>query len=216
MKKFFVMVVITIIIILIYNLLKDNKIYYVSISDNTIMDQNISYAYKDYIKDYLEEKNKLEKYTDISNDNFRITDIIRNINDNISYDDKSIQNILIKADLLTISVGYNDLINKINIYNSYEIYKYIDSYLKDITSLFDIIRKYDKEKIIMLGYYNPYDKKYDDLIDYINKRLNELSNKYNIDFLEISNIKNYLDDNILSIEGQHKIFDEIRIIIDKK
>ena len=209
MKNIIVTTLIIILIVIIYNIFKDNKTYYVSIS-------NISdnYTYKDYIKDYLDELNILENYTDISTLDDRITDIIRNINDNKVYGDKTFQNILIKADLLTLSIGYNDLISKIDKYSIYNMYSYIDTFLIDLDNLFNILRYFDKEKIVMLGYYNPYDNKYNEIIKYINLKVEELAKKYNIEYVDIADITKYIEDQYISIEGEHIIFDRIRCIID--
>ncbi len=209
MKKILVTTLIIILIVIIYNIFKDNKIYYVSIS-------NISdnYTYKDYIKDYLDELDILEDYIDISSMDDRITDIIRNINDNKVYGDKTFQNILIKADLLTLSIGYNDLISKIDKYSIYNMYSYIDTFLIDLDNLFNVLRQFDKEKIVMLGYYNPYDNKYNEIIKYINLKVEELAKKYNIEYVDIADITKYIEDQYISIEGEHIIFDRIRCIID--
>lgn len=215
MKKVLIGIIIIISIFLIYNLLKDDKVYYVSISDRTSLASDIEYGYKDHINEYLEENNKLEKYVDIYNSDVRITDIIRYINDNKKYDNKNIKNILIKADLLTLSIGYNDLISKIDKYNSYDMYKYINTYLKDLEELFTLIREYDKEKIVMIGYYNPYSSSYDKMVEYINNKVKELCLKYKIDFIDIFDMKEYIDNGYIIIEGQHIIFDMIRNIIDE-
>ena len=212
MKKILVTIFIIIIVAIIYIVFKDNKIYYVSISDRL----NNDYSYKDYIKDYLDELNILEKYSDISDIDNRITDIIRNIEDNQEYDGKNIKNILIKADILTLSVGYNDIITKMDKYNIYTMYGYIDTFLSDLNSLYSLLREYDKEKIIMLGYYNPYSSKYNDIINYINQKVENLCLKYNIDYIDISDVNKYLIDDRISIEGEHFIFDKSRRIIDDK
>ena len=210
MKKILVSALVVILILLIYIIFKDNKIYYVSISDI----ESDKYTYKDYVKDYLEEFDKLENYTDLQENDIRITDIIKNIEDNKEYGEKTIQNILIKADLLTLSIGYNDLISKIDKYSTYKMYSYINTFIEDLDKLFDILRIYDKEKIIMLGYYNIYDEEYDSIIKYINSRVEEVSKKHNIDYIDLSDIKKYIVDNYIGIEGEHIIFDRIRCIID--
>ena len=211
MKKILISALIITLIVIIYNIFKDNKVYYVSISDITG-----DYTYKDYIKDYLDELNILEKYTDISILDDRITDIIRNIEDNKMYGDKTFQNILIKADILTLSIGYNDLISKIDKYSTYKMYEYIDAFLIDLDNLFNILRQFDKEKIIMLGYYNPYSDEYDEIIKYINQEVEELSYKYNIEYINILDINKYINNQNINIEGEHIIFDRIRCIIDDK
>ena len=211
MKKILISTLIIILIVIIYNVFKDNKIYYVSINDKTG-----DYLYKDYIEDYLEELDKLEKYTDISISDDRITDLIRNIKDNKVYGDKTFQNILIKADLLTLSIGYNDIISKLNKYSTYKMYGYIDTFILDLDNLFSLLREFDKEKIIMLGYYNPYSDEYDDVIKYINQKVEDLSSKYHIEYINILDINNYIDNGKINIEGEHIIFDRIRCIIDDK
>ena len=214
MKKILITIIIILSIFLIYNIFKDKKIYYVSISDITSKDNTKSYGYIDYIEDYLDELNLLEKHTEINLNEDRITDIIRNINDNIEYEDRTIKNILIKADILTLSVGYNDLISKLDNYNNYEVNSYIKTYLDDLDKLFKLIREYDKEDIVMVGYYNIYNKDYDEIIDYINNEVKKLSNKYKISFINPSDLKEYVDGKYIVIEGQHMLFDKLRYIID--
>jgi len=68
----------------------------------------------------------------------------------------------------------------------------------------------------MIGYYNPYDSKYNDIINYINQKVENLCLKYNIDYIDISDVNKYLVDKRISIEGEHFIFDKSRRIIDDK
>lgn len=214
MKKIIITILIVLSIFIIYNVMKDKKIYYVSISDITGKDKDTSYGYIDYIEDYLDELNILEKHTEINLNQDRVTDIIRDINDNIEYEDRTIKNILIKADLLTLSIGYNDLISKLDNYNAYEIDSYIKTYIEDLDKLFKLIREYDKEDIIMIGYYNIYNKEYDDIIDYVNTEVKKLADKYKINFINPSDLKEYIDGKYIKIEGQHILFDKLRYIID--
>lgn len=216
MKKIIVGIIVIVSIFLIYTLLEDNKVYYVSISDRTSLAADIEYGYKNHIKEYLDENNKLEKYIDIYDPDVRITDIIRDIKENKKCENKTFKNILIKADLITLSLGYNDLISKIDKYNNYDMHKYIDTYLNDLEELFTLLRMYDKEKIIMIGYYNPYSSSYNNMINYINNKVENLCLKYKIDFIDIFDMKEYIDNNYIIIEGQHIIFDRIREYIDRK
>ena len=214
MKKILIGVIIVIVVILIYDLSKDRKIYYVSISDDSSISANIDYGYKDYVVDYLDELDLLEKYVNVYSDKDRIIDIIRNIKDNKEYGGKNFQKMLIKADILTISIGYNDIVSKVGKYNIVEMIKYIDSYVNDLEELFKILREYDKEDIIMIGYYNLDDSKYDKTINYLNDLVSNLANKYNIYYVNISDIKCYALEKKISIEGHHVIFDRLRDIID--
>ena len=79
---------IMILVVVIYLTNKDTKIYYVSLGDGLGRGMNandkIGYGYSDYIKEYLEDIDKLEFYTkQFSDKDKRTTDIINNINDNI-------------------------------------------------------------------------------------------------------------------------------------
>ena len=90
----------------------DKKIYYVSIGEETI--------YKEKI---LKNK-KIEKVININKNDYRITDIINDIENNYN----EIQTHLIKADRLVINISNNELIYKINNLN----YNYIDGILVDL------------------------------------------------------------------------------------
>lgn len=208
MKKLIVCFLIMLLVFFMYFKLKDNKIYYLSIGDGIGKGTNTNYGYSNYINDYLDELGVLEKYINISNDNNRVIDLINDIKDNKVYDNKTTQNLLIKADLITISIGYNDLISKIDKYNN------IDSYLNDLENLYKLIRTYSKETIIMIGYYNILDSKYDNNISNINNKVKELCDKYNIIFINNEDLKPYLNNNYPTIEGYHLIFNKIRDVID--
>ncbi len=214
MKKILIGILVLVSVLTIYLLLKDKKIYYVCISDITFKDKKTGYGFNNYVEDYLYESNTFEDFSEILNSNNRIIDIIRIIEDNSELEQKTMQNILIKADILTLAIGYNDLISKITYYNNYELYDMVDSYVEDLEKLFNILRIYDKENIIFLGYFNCYDSKYDNIIRYINNRVKTICNKYHIEFVDISFIKDYYVEDNINIEGQHLIFDKIREVID--
>ena len=171
---------IMILVVVIYLTNKDTKIYYVSLGDGLGRGMNandkIGYGYSDYIKEYLEDIDKLEFYTkQFSDKDKRTTDIINNINDNIEIIEDSkpltIKKALMHADIITLSTGLNELLYKLQNENldSYQMYKYIDNLIEDIDDLIDIIKKYCKEDIFILGYYNPYVNKNvsDDIDKYI-------------------------------------------------
>ena len=66
----------------------------------------------------------------------------------------------------------------------------------------------------MVGYYNIYNDEYDEVIDYINSEVKILTDKYKINFINPSDLKGYIDDKYIKIEGQHILFDKLRYIID--
>ena len=143
MKKILIIGVIILSIFIIYLTTLDKKVYYLVLGDEISLGltSNNKYEknYTEYIKEYLEEKNILEKYiNEYTTQNYRITDIINDINNNKEIEDtkKTLKNALIKADLVTLSIGTNDIISKIEdinkmnkidynkFKNNWHIYKY--------------------------------------------------------------------------------------------
>ena len=177
-KTFFVFMIIIITIFIIYIFNIDNKIYYINISDN-----NTNYNLQ--IKRKLEKIEKLEKYVNINNKDYRVTDLINIINNNENISDKqTIQNALIKADILTIQIGNNELEYKTDIKDTNELFEYSDELLNDLDKLFKLIRIYDKEKIYFFGYKNAKNEYFNEIYDYLNLKLKDLCDQYNIIFLD--------------------------------
>ena len=180
---------------LIYFFNRSEKTYYVSLGDylsygiNNL--NNVNNSYSNNIKEHYKEN--LNNYVNYSNyDDYRVMDLINDINYNKSviYEDKEykLQNLLIKANLITLSVGMNDLIYKSKIENN--LYEYTDELLSDIEKLLILIRKYNKDEIYLLGFYNVIGN--DSVIYYANKRLEIICRKNKINFVDIALLKNYI------------------------
>ena len=182
----------------------DKKVYYVALGDYQALgltnEGEITYGYTDYIKDVLKEKNKLVTYIiSYAQDNASTTDLINDIEQNkktqIKNKQQTIKNTLIKADLVTLSIGMNDLFYKIGVnanlqsLNYSEVYYHIDEMMEDMDKLFELLREYCKEDIIMTNFYNPIDsqnKQLNEALNYANKRLNELARIYDIAIVNIN------------------------------
>ena len=202
MKKILVLGVTIMSIFLIYLTTIDKKVYYVSLGDEISLGMTkegyYEKSYPIYIKEYLEGKNKLEAFIDdYSTQGYRITDLINDINNNkeVEATNKTIKNVLIKSDLLTLSIGTNDIISKINTektltkidYN--RLYKNIDTITKDLDKLLELIREYCKEDIVLIGInIQTKDEKLIEIINYANEKFKEISEKYKIYYL--NNFKN--------------------------
>ena len=160
-----------IILVIIFFITKDKKIYYLSLGDSLAAGQTPyntkGKSYGDYVAKYLEDKGVLEFYTkDFSKNSYRSIDLLNDIKENrkIVIDDKkiSIKHALIKADLVTVSIGMNDLFYKFNIGNEFNMetfndtYTYIDEVVLDIDTMLYELRKACKEEIMVLGFYNPF------------------------------------------------------------
>ena len=195
MKKIIFTILVVLIIFLIYFFNRSEKTYYVSLGDylsygiNNL--NNVNNSYSNNIKDHYKEN--LNNYVNYSNyDDYRVMDLINDINYNkgVIYEDKEykLQNLLIKANLITLSIGMNDLIYKSKI--KINLYEYTDELLSDIEKLLMLIRKYNKDEIYLLGFYNVIGN--DSIIDYANKRLEIICRKNKINFVDITLLKNYI------------------------
>lgn len=192
MKRIILMIIIFLIVFLIYYFNADKKTYYVSIGDYLSYgidnSEKLGNGYSDIIKSNY--KNNLKNYVNYSStDDYRVMDLINDINYNkeIKYNNKEykIQNLLIKANIITLSIGMNDLIYKKNL-----DYDYVDSLLGDIDELLKLIRKYNKDDIYLLGFYDAINNV--ELIDYTNNKLKKICEKNKVKFIDITNLNNYI------------------------
>ena len=115
----------------------DKKIYYLSLGDSLAAGQTpnntIAESYGDYVADYIKDKEKLEFYTKgFAKSGYRSIDLLNDLKSNkeITVNDKKItlKHALIKADIVTLSIGSNDLFYKLNIGNSFDMDEYDDIY----------------------------------------------------------------------------------------
>ena len=233
MKKILIFALIVTFIFLIYLGTIDKKVFYLSLGDEYALGKttngNYEYSYADHIKEYLKEKQVLETYIkEYAKNNYRITDLIKDIEENkkivINKKPQTIKNALIKADLVTISIGTNDIIGKLNMHESYskkEIYDFIDDFLLDLDQLYKLIRMYCKEDIIIIGYYNFLDdEKLDEVFNYLNQSIKLLSSKYNMETIDMNQnfIKYHANNQTIypNKEGYYEIYQKIKKLIDIK
>lgn len=198
LKKIMVLLVLALVVFLIYLTTLDKKVYYLSIGDYLTTGSSQNYAWNKELVQELKEKHKFEIYINqFSNMNLRTTDLIYQIQNNekrkIQGKEKSIKNALIKADLVTLSVGMNDLLYKMNMdidnIDMEELYNYVDETIKDNEELLKLVREYCKEDIFMINYYVPRNITSDKaikMIYYANKKLEELTTEYHIELIDIS------------------------------
>lgn len=234
MKKILIIALILLSIFFIYLNTIDKKVYYLALGDSIASGVNSTdsteYGYTDHIKTYLENRNLLETYIDeFAVSGYRSIDLKRDIEDNkkITINDKKVtlKNALIKADLVTLSIGSNDFLYYINA-NQDDVYDHINDVIYDIESLFKLIREYCKEDILVVGYYTPFKEhenleKMDEIVKFANKKLEELCKEYKMYYIDVFDIfkeNEYLPnpkDIHPSPEGYEAISKEIIKIIDK-
>jgi len=234
MKKIIVIVVILLSVFFIYLNTIDKKVYYLALGDSIAAGVNASgtdnYGYSDYIKTYLENRDLLETYiNEFAVSGYRSIDLKRDIEDNkkLIINDKNItlKNALIKADIVTLSIGANDFFYYLNA-NYTDVYDHINESLNDVENLFKLVREYCKEDIIVVGYYTPFESHekidtMDEIIKFANKKLEELCTEYDMHFVDVFELfkeNPYLpnpNDIHPSIEGYEAISKEIIKVIDK-
>lgn len=192
MKKIIITIVVTLTVLFIYQIFKDDKIYYVNIGDNLLTDK----SYADFI--VKEFDGELEEYnSSFTNQKYQTTDLINAFEDNLKIDNKTIKNLVIKADIVTISVGNNDIDRK-------KLTKeYIDEVISDIDILLKLVKKWCKEKVVLIGLNN----------EYANLKLKNKAKEYNFIYIDIYSYSSlYKDEDKINILGHKHISEEI---IDK-
>lgn len=185
MKKLIIIFLIFFSIFYIYLLTCDEKIYYLSISNNFN-----SNDFSNIIAKKLKRNNLLEIHVnEFSNNNNRITDYIDMIDDNkyIIKNNKKIhfKNALIKADIITLSLGTKDFIT-----NYGDSTEKVLTIRNNIETLIRKIREYSKEDIYFISIYSEYvDSKY---IDKLNNDIKSICRDNKIKFININNNYNYI------------------------
>ena len=202
MKKILILGIVVLTVFIIYLTTIDKKVYYVSLGDEISLGitENGYYekSFSVYIKEYLAAKNKLEIYIDdYVTQGYRITDVINDIKNNkeIEETNRTIKNSLIKADLVTITIGTNDIISKINDEKNLtkidykRLYKNINTITDDLDKLLNIIREYCKEDIIILGpNIKTENETLNEILSYASDKFDEISQKHNVAYIKTNEI----------------------------
>lgn len=205
-------------VFVIYLTTIDKKIYYVDLNDQFFISNN-NYSYDKLIKKYLTEEKKFEKAINhFDMIDYRTTDLINMINENksiiLNNKKQTIKNALIKSDLVTITIGMNDIYYKIGNTSDYELYNYIDEMLNDIEEMLVLVREYCKEDIIFIGYYNK-DQENNNIFEYLNDKVEKISESLDIKYLNLTSILNDsdFDGRFVNEIGNQKIYYKIQQII---
>lgn len=234
-----------IILISIFFITRDKKVYYLSLGDSLAAGQTpnntIEESYGDYVTEYLKDREVLEFYTKkFAKSGYRSIDLLNDLKNNkkIKVDDKeiTIKHALIKADLVTVSIGSNDLFYKLNVGNEFDmnefddIYTYVDESISDVDKLLKVLRKSCKEQIMLFGFYNPFTNFSSELantvepiIIYANEKMESLARKYDMTYVDIHDIflanDNYLPSKLEihpTKEGYKAMSKSVIELIDKK
>lgn len=189
MKKVFLVLILFLSCYFIYNKTIDNKVYYLTIGDSLSKGTNeygvVHYGYNDYVKDYLKQNKLIKNYNKVfTNNDYRIIDIIKTLEYNEMKEGYSLNRLIKQADIITMSLGMNELYYKLQKDNQ-NIYTYIDNMISNYNKILNYISKFHDKKVFILGYYNVTGSN-DDVFTYANYKLQEVCNKHSYTYIELS------------------------------
>ena len=216
MKKIFCFLIICLLIYTIYYFNHTDKITYISLGDFLSVgidsNGNTNYGYSNYLANYLKEKDLLKDYNNsFSTSGTRIIDLKNKLetNQTIKKNGKSLslKKCLREADLVTLSIGTDDILTSITLstvsvenLSNKEITNMVDKTINELDTLFKELRKYAKNDIIFIGFYNPLEEKtltIERLYTYLITKTKDLCKAYDIEYLDIYNLfkknKDYID-----------------------
>ena len=200
-KMQLLVLIIFISILSIYKITNHNNITYLSLGDGYAKGVNSygieEYGYSDYLRDKLQEKNKLKFYTkDFSKNNKSIkmlyNDIINNkkiTNNNQTF---YLKEELQEADIITLHIGLNDLKYEIMVeenMNYEKLEKIIEKLKKEYDTLIKEIKRYYKKDLYVIGYPINYLESYYTSIG-IRKLNDYLRNNKQIIYIPVDTLEN--------------------------
>ena len=211
-KKILFILILFLSCFIIYNVTIDDEVYYVSLGNSLSLEEE---NYTTYVKDYLIKNDLLEEYNDnFIDNNYRITDLYSMIKNNTVVDNITMNQVLKKADIITLSIGMNELYYNMLVSNN-SVYDNVNEMIKDMEKLFYEIDRYSHDKVFVLGSYNITDNN-QDVVNYYNYKLQKLVKKYDFIYLDLEKIvdKNEFVDNNFNLKYDQYI--EIsKIIVEK-
>ena len=208
-KKTICFCLILLTIFLTYLWFHDDKLNYVALGDSLAAGQNpygeLGYGYTDYIADYLKGEDRLKSYvSQYAISGYTAENVYQDlqVNKRIIVDGKeyNIRHLLREADLVTVSMGAKDFLKRLCITNlqldNTTLYQEkIDQVLKMVDLALREIRKYAKEEVIVLGYYNPfpalfssYEDSLDQIFHYADEKYQQLCEKHQVSYISFYNL----------------------------
>lgn len=206
-KKTIVFSLIILVTFLTYLFFHDTKIQYVVLGDSlaagqTPFGEKSGYGYSDYIKDYLEENNRLKSYIkEYAKSGYTTEDILEDLADNkkvyLEGHETNLRKALRESDLVTLSVGANDFMKDIRLddldLSNTDLYiQKVDAIMQSFHETLKEIRKYAKNKLVVVGYYNPFpllfrtsEKEVDTLFRYIDNSFDAVCSLYDADYVSV-------------------------------
>ena len=187
MKKIIILILAILSLFFIYRLFDNKKVNYVSISDYLFINNN----YNNYVYKYLQNKNRLSSFSThfVNNSISSIyKDLLNNRTIRINNRDYYFKKVLRESNIVVINVGMEEFASNYDKTDMSKNLKTFNSQYDDIVKLIREIRKYAKEKVIFMGYYNPtnyYDARTDELFRNIDLKLGELMHANEVGYIDL-------------------------------
>ncbi len=195
--KYLVLLILVLCVFSIYSFFRTDKLNYIALGDSLAEGMNpygeVGYSYTDYFADMLKKDNKLSYYTKkYTKSGYTTKDIISALETN-----NQLKKDLRESDLVTVSIGANDFLHSIdlkslNINNILALKSKVTEIIPYLEVCIQNIRKYAKESMIIVGYYNPIPFLFntsgndlDELFAYIDEEYQKIADKYKCDYISL-------------------------------
>lgn len=191
-KLILIILISVIIAYFIYIFSLEDSIYLVSIGDGVSSGEtayNIDgISFNDYLREYYDSKNILKNYnSNFSEKNYKIKDLLSDLENN-KLDKESnlyIKQILHKGDIITISIGEDELTKLSMTKDLDEVY--LKEFISNYDKLLSILKEVTEAKIVIVGLYeNNYLNKTKVII--ANSEIANLAEKYEAIFINVSDL----------------------------
>lgn len=225
-KMRLLVIIILISLITIFKYTNHNNITYISLGDGYSKGKNSfginEYGYSDYLKDKMIEDKKLKSYINVYTSE---TMSIEELKNNILNNQKNVigkQKIYLKeqlqeADIITLSVGINDLKYKIMLEENMDYKKnnkIINDTEREYDNLIKEIRKYYKKEIYVIGYPNNVTDSYY-LSIAIRQFNNYLENHKEVNYISVKELEYEKNRYFLNPKSNYYSRDGYSLIADK-
>ena len=190
--KLLILIILSLSVYFIYQNTKKSNIQILSLGDGLSKGINsytiVEYSHLNYYEDYLKSKNiNVKTISNYSKEDLTIHELLELVKNN-----NYLKRDLMESHLLFITIGYNDLLYKLSLEEDISIPKLdniIDSINIEYKELLTEIKKYYKNKIIIVGY--PKSNKDDYYLNLGIRKLNRILNTNN--YIDTYNLLNDRD-----------------------
>ena len=236
MKKIIIGIVIVSVVITtaIYIYFKNDKVSILALGDSVA--KGISpyggetYSYTDYVAEYLKNNDKLKTYyRNFTGNDLRTSDLINIIKNNEKgiYNGRNvtIQQAMVKSEVITISIGSYDLYNHLGITNGGEPIKtkkelndYFMSMFTDLNNLLELIKSYTSAEIVIIGFHNPEIAPLDEVVEtfeFIDNSYKKIAEKNNCTYISINKDVSGNEEYFPNSENIHFNYKAHKLISDK-